>query len=55
MVSQILGSAYYLGATPDKLEEICEAEGQSLRPVGTVPLREQLTEETWREHLGDKS
>lgn len=52
---QILGSAYYLGATPEKLTEICNVEGESLRAVETVPQREALTTKTWKQHLGDKS
>lgn len=48
----ILSSAYLLGASVDQLHHIYDKEAQELEPWEDSPA--ELTEEDWREFLGDK-
>ena len=51
---QILGSAYYLGASNEQLRAIAKHEGEELRPQNTVPVQEALSKSKWRQYLGSK-
>jgi len=48
----ILCSAYWFGAQPEQLHHIYEAEAKTLEPWRPSPS--ELTQEDWRDFLGDK-
>jgi hypothetical protein len=48
----ILSSSYLLGADQQQLHAIYEAESKSLEPWEPSPC--EITEEDWRDYLGDK-
>ncbi|QIW97112.1 hypothetical protein AMS68_002630 [Peltaster fructicola] len=50
--SHILGSAYILGAESDDLQEIYDAEAQSLEPWADAPG--EISKHDWRDFLGKK-
>lgn len=49
----LLGSAYLLGASVDQLQEIYDEESTQLEPWTASPA--EITDNDWRDHLGDKT
>jgi hypothetical protein len=51
---QILGSAYYLGASNEQLKAIAKSEGETLRPHRSVAVQDALSTSNWKQFLNSK-